>query len=207
MKKIVFATFLLASCAVFSLAKTDGAILAAAEQVQVNGQQSTRSSTVFPGDRVQTGQKGYALIRTSESLVSMGVDSWLKYDGASVTLERGVTTVTASKGMEAHFGNLVITTDPQHTSKFTLVSVNGLKRIAALEGSLKVSDGTHVANLTAGEMMVPAPPDDPTAPYHSALPGWAIEIMIEAAIAGGVIGGLAASGALFSGKPASPSKP
>jgi hypothetical protein len=151
-------------------------------------------------------------MKSANALVSIGGDSAVKYDGASVTLEHGVVAVSIAKRMDAHIGNLLISADPG--AKFQVLSANGIERIAAIEGSLNVTDGLHAVKLAAGEMMTYDPKkhqdDAPPLDISRGLPGWAIEVMIEAGIAAGVIGGLAAAGNFSSGPttpPISPSGP
>jgi len=191
------------------MASTDGAILMSTGTVQINGGQAAGSSTVFPGDRVQTAPNASAFVKSPSALVSIGGDSAVTYDGTSVTLEHGVVAVTVDKRMDARLMNLLISADPGHTAKFQLLSANGIERIADIDGSLTVTDGLHVAKLSAGEMITyePASKEDDTRSHHKkGLAHWKIELMIEGGIAAGVIGGLAATGAL-SGRPASPAHP
>jgi hypothetical protein len=194
------------------MASTNGAILMGTGDVQVNGEQTAHSSTVFSGDRIQTAPNASALVKSPTGLVSIGADSAIKYQEDSVTLEHGVVALTVAKGFQAHLGNLVISADPDHSAKFQLLSVNGVERVWAIEGSLNVTDGAHVAKLTAGETMTHAPSskveDDDTVPVHKrAIPGWVKEVLIEGAIAGVVVGALAASGQFDHHRPVSPSHP
>ena len=190
------------------VASTDGAILVNTGPVQINGSQVSGSSTVFPGDRVQTAFNASALVKSSNALVSISGDSTIKYDGTSVTLEHGMAAVAIAKRMDAHLGKLLISADPG--AKFQVVSTNGIERIAAIEGSLTVTDGLRAVKLSAGEMMTHDPskhPDDaPPLGISNGLPGWAIEVIIEAGVAGGILGGLAAAGD-FNSHPAPPITP
>jgi len=191
------------------MASTDGAILMSTGPVQINGGQAAASSTVFPGDRVQTAPNASAFVKSSNALVSISGDSSLKYDGPSVTVEHGVVAVNIAKRMDARLGNLLISGDPG--ARFLVMSANGIERIAAIEGSLTVTDGVGTVKLAAGEMMTHEPSKDqddaPPLNVHRGLPGWVKEVMIEAGIAVAVIGGLAAAGGFGSSRPASPSGP
>jgi len=84
------------------------------------------------------------------------------------------------------------------------MSMNGIEKIAAIEGPLTVTDGLNTVTLASGEMMTNdhsrREDDAPPLNIKHRLPGWVIEVMVEAGVAGGVIGGLAAAGD-FSGKP------
>jgi len=191
------------------MASTDGAILVGTGPVQINGEQAVGSSTVFPGDRIQTASNASAFVKSSSALVAIGGDSMIKYDGTSVTLDHGAVAVTLAKRMDARIGNLLVSADPG--AKFEVVNANGIERIAAIEGSLTVTDGLRAVTLTAGEMMTyePSKYQDDTPPLNTrrGLPGWVKEVMIEAGIAAGVVGGLAAAGGFGTSRPASPSGP
>jgi len=208
-KAVVAVCLIVPSCLL--AASTNGAILMSTGTVQVNGEQAASSSTVFPGDHVQTAPNTVAFVKSPAALVSIGGDSVIKYDGPSVTVERGVVAMTIAKRMDTHFGNLVVSADPG--VKFQMLNANGIERIAAIEGSLTVTDGLRTVKLAPGEMIThdskrDREADAPPLNVHSGLPGWVVEVMIEAGIAAGVIGGLAAAGDFSSGPPpVSPSGP
>jgi len=118
-----------------------------------------------------------------------------------------VVTVIVAKGMNARFGGLIISPGPDRRSKFELINANGLERIAVLEGSVSITDGPHVAKLVAGEMITHAPMPTPTPGqgghqgsalpgFVTHLPGWVLEVIVEVAIAGGIVGGLPQQGPL-----------
>lgn len=197
----------LAGLSCLLVASTDGAILMSDGPVLINGGQVSNSSTVFPGDRVQTA-KASAVVKSTNALISIGNDSLVKYDGASITLERGIASVSIGKHMDTHLGNLLISAAPG--AKFQVMNTNGLERVAAIEGSLSVTDGTKAVTLAGGEMMTHTSKPEPDAPplnVGGRLPGWSIELMSESGIAGGVVGGMAATGNFKSSRPASPSGP
>jgi len=177
--------------------------------VQVNGAQAAYSSTVFPGDRVQTAPNASALVKSPDALVSIRGDSTVKYDGPSVTLEHGVAAVTIANHMNARLGNLLVSAAPG--AKFQVMSLNGVETIAAIEGPLTVTDSVGTITLASGEMMTNdhSRRDDDAPPLNirRGLPGWVIEVIVEAGVAGGVIGGLAAAGDFSSRPPVSPSGP
>lgn len=213
-KRAVFLLVFLLPCIV--MAGTTGAILMGTGDVQVNGEQAAHSSTVFSGDRIQTATNGSALVKSPNGLVSIGADSLVKYQEDSITLEHGVVALTVGKGIQGHLDNLVVSTEPEHNAKFQLLNSNGVERIWVIEGSLNVTDGTHVATLKAGEIMTRTPSsntsplaaDDDTVPVHKrAIPGWVKEILIESAIAGVVVGSLDAAGQFSTKPPVSPSHP
>src|SRR5258707_2055461 len=96
---LIVSIMMMPSCLL--MASTDGAILMSTGPVQINGGQAAGSSTVFPGDRVQTALNTSAFVKSSSALVAISGDSTVKYDGTSVTLEHGVVAVTIAKHMDA----------------------------------------------------------------------------------------------------------
>jgi hypothetical protein len=205
MKKLAL-LLVLASCSLM-MASTNGAMLIGAGKVQVNGTATSGTYTVFPGDQIQTAADSSAMVKSPVAVVSIASESAIQYQGNSVTFEHGSVTVTAPKGADAHFGKLVISANPAHPARFQMVSLNGVDRIAALEGSLSITDGIHKTTLDAGYMMttVAEPPASPSSPSSNrkapaaqvGIPGWAI-VTITAGALGGVLGGLAVSGAFTS---------
>src|SRR5258707_3606125 len=204
---LIVSIMMMPSCLL--MASTDGAILMSTGPVQINGGQAAGSSTVFPGDRVQTASNASAFVKSSSALVAINGDSTIKFEGTSVTLEHGAVAVTIAKRMDARIGNLLISGDPG--AKFQVVNANGIERIAAIEGSLTVTDGLRAVKLTAGEMITHEPSkhqdDAPPLNIRRRLPGWVIEVMIEAGVAAGVIGGLAAAGGFWEWRPVNPPCP
>jgi hypothetical protein len=207
MRKATLVLLFLASCSL-ALAGTNGAMLMGSGSVQVNGSPAAKSFTVFPGDRIQTSTDGSAVIKSADAVVSIASDSAIQYQGNSLIFERGNVLVTAPRGMSAHFGNLAISSNPTQSVKFQLTSANGVDRIAAIDGSLSITDGAHSAKLEPGYMMVRAPvtaSDDRNSPTGTAgIPGW-VTVLIILGILGGIFGGLWAAGAFNS--PPSPHVP
>jgi hypothetical protein len=148
-------------------------------------------------------------VKSSSGLVAINGDSTIKYNGTSVTLEHGIVAVSIAKRMDARMGNLLISGEPG--AKFQVTNASGIERIAAIEGSLTITDGLRSVTLTAGEMMThdtsTRQDDAPPLNIGHHLPGWVIEVMIEAGIAAAVIAGLAAAGDFGSRRPVSPSGP
>jgi hypothetical protein len=107
-------------------------------------------------------------------------------------------------------GNLAVS-PAESSANFRLQQDGRTLVLAALSGSLNVTDGVNSAVLPAGQMMTraamddqePAPPTPNRRP-RGGVPGWVVAT-IGAATVGAVVGGLAAAGA-FSGT-TSPSKP
>src|SRR5258708_3796663 len=155
--RITAAVLIFAASSSLALGATNGAMLMGSGAVQVNGTRASSSYTVFPGDRIQTAPNGSAVVKSSDTLVTIASDSAIQYQNNGFTFEHGNVLVTAPNGIDARFGKLVITSAPGHNAKFQLISANGVDRIAALDGSLKITDGVHTATLNAGYMMTRAP--------------------------------------------------
>ena len=199
MKKLAL-LLVLASCSLM-MATTNGAMMIGAGKVQVNGTATSGTYTVFPGDQIQTAADSSAMVKSPVAVVSIASDSAIQYQGNSVTFDHGSVVVAAPKGADAHFGKLVISANPAHPARFQMVRLNGVDRIAALEGSLSITDGIHKTTLDAGYMMTsaaaPPPSSNKAAAGEAGIPGWLI-VTITAGALGGVLGGLAISGAFTS---------
>jgi len=71
-------------------------------QTWVNGTEVPKSVAVFMGDTLQTRQDASASIGVNGSSVMVLSDSLIKYEGASVAVDRGTVRVSTANGFSAH---------------------------------------------------------------------------------------------------------
>jgi hypothetical protein len=174
--------------------------------VEVNKSAVTRTSAVYAGDRVATGKDGMATLSAETMTIVLPGESAILYQGKRLEMQYGRVLVTARPGAEVRLGNLTVS--PAGDSANFRLQQNGAQLLlAALSGSLNVTDGITSAVLPAGQMMAhaamggddqePAPPGPKPMTHHRGIPGWVVGTITAGAV-GGVVGGLAAAGA-FSG--------
>ncbi len=138
-------------------ADSGAAMLYGRGPVSLNGSPLPQSSAVFPGDLIQTQPESLATLDASGSGVIVLPDSVVKFEGKSVTLERGSVNVSTSVGMVAVAGSVTVTPASNTWTEFEVGNNNGMVQVFASKGSINVYCGKDTANLTEGEQ---ANPDD-----------------------------------------------
>jgi hypothetical protein len=193
------------------------AMLSGRGTVRVNGALAPSSSVVYEGDKVVTGKDASVTITSKGRTIVLPEESSLAYIGKQVRLEDGRVLIASRPGTEARLGNLTISS-ARGVAKFQMRNQGKTMVLAALDGSLNVSDGLHRITLPSGKAMAFA--DESTANGGGAgagagapapavqgggIPDWVILAGVGAT--GGTLGGLAASGVIGGGQHVSPSEP
>jgi hypothetical protein len=162
----------------------------------LNGVAVEQSSTIFPGDLVQTSSKSALDIRSSGSSVTVLSDSVVKFAGDAVQVERGGVKLVTSKGMFASAGIITATPASNAWTEFQLTHVDGAVQILALKGDLQISDGTQTTTLPQGQQATQKDSDDKTAaaPDSGAIPPVKGRRKKKAAVIILAAGGAAATG-------------
>ena len=143
--------------------ETHAAMLYASNTVMLNGVGAERSSAVFAGDSIQTPAIGAVRLTAEGSTVMVGPLSTLVYEGDSVRLGSGSTMVTTDTGMKTRVQRLQIAPSTQGRTSYRVVRGGGQVMVAALHGSVNVSDGGSSKTVAEGNTTsvpdpVPAPP-------------------------------------------------
>jgi len=206
------------------------AMLYASGNVTIEGVAVPSSATVFAGENIQTSKGASAMILNGQSTIRLAADSSLVYGSNAVRLERGAALIVTRKAATGgRLAGLSVSPASADQTRFALVNQKGaeaIESIAALQGSLRISDGLHTVVLlpgqaltrslagvqegsansvaaTSGQASASQAPVPATA--GAGIPGWGIALIL-AGVVGGIVGGLAAAGQ-FETAPASPSKP
>ena len=116
-----------------------------------NGAAIEQSSTIFPGDLLQTSPNSAMKISASGSSVTVLSDSLVKFEGSSVAVEHGGVKLLTSKSMIARTGNVTATPASSGPTEFELTEVNGRVQIVALKGDLQISNGSETTILPQGQ--------------------------------------------------------
>ena len=118
---------------------------------QLNGFSLPKSSAIFPGDLVQTATGSVAKINASGSSLVILSDSLVQFEGNAIKLERGGVTVSTSKAMASHVGDVTVTPTANAWTEFDVAEVDGKVRISARKGDLTVDDGAGPTQLAQGQ--------------------------------------------------------
>jgi hypothetical protein len=152
-------------------AETHAAMLYATNTVMLNGVGAERSSAVFAGDSIQTPANGAVRLTAEGSTVMVGPSTTVVYEGDAVRLGSGSTMVTTDKGMKTQVQRLQIAPAAQARTSYRVVRGGGQVMVAALHGSVKISDGS--SSKTVAEGNTTSVPDPAPAPQGGATPGTA----------------------------------
>jgi hypothetical protein len=118
----------------------------------VNGSSIPRSSALFSGDLIQTDGDSVANINATGSAILVLNNSIVQYEGNALKLEHGGITVSTSKLLATHAGD--VTVSPAAASgwtEFEVRDVDGRVQIAARKGDLTISDDSGTTTLTQGQ--------------------------------------------------------
>jgi hypothetical protein len=128
-----------------------GAMLYSHGTALLNGNSIARSSAIFSGDLVQTNGDSVANINATGSSVLVMNDSLVQYEGSALKLEHGGITVSTSKLLAAHAGDVKVTPAASSWTEFDVRDVDGRVQIVARKGNLTISDDTGTSTLAEGQ--------------------------------------------------------
>ncbi len=117
----------------------------------LNGAAVEQSSTIFPGDLVQTNSSSAMKISASGSSVTVLSDSLVRFEGSAVSVEHGGVKLATSKSMGARAGSVTAVPASNAWTEFEMTDVNGKVQIVALKGDLKISNGSETTILSQGQ--------------------------------------------------------
>ena len=133
-------------------ADSSPAMLYSKRTAWINGSTVPHTSTVFPGDLVQTQSDSMANINASGSSVVILADSLVKFEGPEVSLEHGGLTVATSKGMITHAGDVTVTPASKGWTEFEVKQgSDGTVQVVAQKGDVTVSDGSNTSTVPQGQ--------------------------------------------------------
>jgi hypothetical protein len=194
-------------------AEAGTAMLTSGQKVLVNGKQAQGRQAVMQGDTVQNNDTSVAMLAVPGATIAVGAHSAIVYQNEKIRVTGGAANLKTQSPMTAQYGEITVRSTTPDT-QFVVGEISGKRVIAALHGSVLVSNGETEVTLPEGRALTqdtrPTPPltgkdakpdsgkssEDPRRRERRAgfaLPGWAEAAIIGGAIAG-VFGGLAAVG-------------
>jgi len=146
------------------MADATSAMLVAAGDVTVNGSLVERATTVFPGDKVQTGPNSVATVTSQGSSVTVSGNSSLVFSKSFVNVLCGTALVATNRGMSVRVSNLLVQPARGAQTRFQITQNKGQLQIIAREGTLAIDNGATTSSLQPGRMLT-APATCMAAPY------------------------------------------
>ncbi len=132
------------------LAAPQGGTLRSTGNVLVDGKPVPQSSSVFPGDRVQTGADGTATLTTDGSSALIAGGSSVILGDNVLDVSCGTVMVTTTRGMGVRVNGTTVTpTTPN--AKFEVGQGGRALSISAHEGTLSIQDGHGTTTMQPGQ--------------------------------------------------------
>jgi len=183
--------------------------------ISLNGSSVSRSSAVFSGDLVQTEMDSVANINATGSTVLIRNSSLVEYEGKAITLEHGAVSVSTSKLLATHVGDVTVSPAKDSWTEFEVRDVNGTVQIVARLGDVTITDDKGTSTLTEGQTTTRDESDSESnkkkkkrqkAGAAPAAKGGIMDSPEAIGIGAGVIAGVAAWALIRTDQPASPTQ-
>lgn len=217
----------------FASAEGGSFIASGAGPVSINGKLMQGTQAIFAGDQISTAGGASAALTMPGATVNLAESTAVVFEEGIIRVNSGTARIL-SREMSATYNEVIVRPISKDGSQYLVGKVRGRDAIAALHGSVMVSDGTNTVVIHEGHALTrldnlqakqePAPGVSGTggegkkkkekpaahdaraesAATGFALPGWA-QVAIIGGTVGGVLGGLALAGN-FS-HPVSPTAP
>jgi hypothetical protein len=184
----------------------------------LNGSSVPKSSAIFSGDLVQTTADSVAKINALGTSLMVLSDSLVEFEGNAVKLEHGGVSVSTSKGMATHAGEITVIPVGSVWTQFDVRNLDGQIRITAQKGDLTVSDGAGTTTLAQGQQTTLQGSQESSQPAEKkkkkkngggAVPGaagGALDSPLAVGIGAGTVAGLGIWVFLQDGDPVSPTR-
>jgi len=118
--------------------------------VMVNGARVSNSSTIFAGDKVETGAGSTATISAQGTMVQMDPNTSAIFSDNKLDLGCGSALVTTTAGAMVRVAGITISPTGQGATKFRVSQSNGTLKVTVEQGSAVADDGAkHM--LSAGQ--------------------------------------------------------
>ena len=109
--------------------------------VSVNGSPVPSTSSVFPGDKIQTGATGMATVSAHGSMVQLGPETTAIFNDRALDLGCGTAVLTTSIGTMVRVAGITITPAADATTRIEVSQMNGAIKITARQNWTVVNDG------------------------------------------------------------------
>jgi hypothetical protein len=111
--------------------------------VWVNGNEVADSTTVFPGDALETRSGFVANLDMEGSSVLVGAESVVKFERNFLTLEHGSVNVGTSTSFSVHVNCIKVEPVLGDRTQYDVTDVNGSVQVAAHKNDVRITQGGH----------------------------------------------------------------
>jgi ferric-dicitrate binding protein FerR (iron transport regulator) len=153
LRKIVSCMLIVLIPAFLPAQDSGGAIVTGKGIVWVNGSQLPGSSTIVPGDIIQTRAQSMASVSMPGSTLRIEPDTVVKFGTKQVFLDRGKISVATSQQVSALALDALITPVGTVWTEFEVSSVDGNLLVLARKASVNVSCGMESQTLSEGQQL------------------------------------------------------
>lgn len=176
---------------VTALADVQAAMAYVQGKAKVNGHVLANSAAIFPGDAIQTSARSTVSLVLKGSSVLVPEGSSVTYREKEVLLTSGSVQVRTMGDLSARVAAVSVTPASGKPAMFEVARVGKEFRIAAVSGSLTISDGKATTLLEGGQTITLAANGTPKGPKSALTGDQALIIVVFTAIAAGVAVGVA----------------
>ena len=150
--------------------------------VMVNGKQIGGATSLFAGDRIQTGSDGLATITAQGVMVQMDPNTSAILNNQMLSIGCGGVLLTTVTGTFVQIGKVSVTPAASGTTKVQVSQGNGQLKITAKENWSVVHDGTNSTTLAPRQSLTLDRPGASCEPLVQ-VPGASTRIYIPTAAA------------------------
>jgi hypothetical protein len=144
----------------FIAAESRGAMVFATNSVIVNGSHISKTSAIFPGDKLTVPADAAATIMLNGTSILVPKYTTLTFTGDSVLLEpQGAVAVNTTVGMAAQIKDIKISPAKDGSAKYQVGRYDGQVFVAAKQGTVLIASATGSRVLAEGSTTTFADPE------------------------------------------------
>jgi hypothetical protein len=131
-------------------ADTGSAIVHSKGGVWVNGAEALDSTSVFPGDLLETRPGFVANLDAEGSSILIQPESIVKFQGNFLSLEHGSISVGTSTSMGVHVNCIDVEPASNERAQYDVTDVNGTVQVAARKNDVNITQGGVLRKASQG---------------------------------------------------------
>ena len=124
---------------------TGAAILHGTGVVLVNKYPATATTTLFPGDRIETQTGVIARIELAGSAADINPETVIQFEGDELILEHGSLSVNTSRGLEVRAGCVTVTPVRLELTHYEVSDLDGRVQVSAIKDDVFIESRSDKA--------------------------------------------------------------